>query len=121
MQPSRTQFYRPVRDRETRRDKRMHHPVFDVRIGGEVWRTANWSLGGLLLIRSYEGSLVPGDRVRGSIAPAGARAAEGVPFTARIVRRARGGHALAVQFDPLDDRLLAFLERCLRRSLRASA
>lgn len=123
MPPSRTRSYHPLRYHDPRRDKRMVQPVFDVRIGDEVWRTANWSLGGLLLIRPYEGLLEPDDPVRGSIAFPAARESEGVPlesipFKARVVRRVRRNRALALRFDPLDERLLTFLERCWQRRLR---
>ncbi|WP_119461191.1 PilZ domain-containing protein [Rhodospirillaceae bacterium SYSU D60014] len=118
--PSRTQSYRKIGHREPRRNKRLANPVFAVHINGEVWYTENWSLGGLFLIRSYTGSLNPGDSVDGLIVGTTRNGSESVRFTARVVRRAHRGRALALQFDQLDDRLLDFFERCLRKRLRPS-
>lgn len=117
---SRTQSYRPIRYREPRRDKRLVQPVFAVHIGDEVWHTENWSLGGLFLIRPYEGPLEPDDPVDGRIVGKTRTGLESIRFTAHVLRRERRSQALALQFDRLDARLLDFFERCLRQRLRPS-
>lgn len=120
MSLSRTHSYRKIGHREPRRDKRLVQPSFAVHINGEVWRTENWSLGGMLLIRPYDGPLEPDDHVDGLIVGTTRNGSESIRFTARVVRRVPRSQTVALKFDQLDERLLDFFERCLRQQLRPS-
>lgn len=111
----------PIRYREARRDQRLLLPRFHAVVDGHVLPTANWSLGGLLLNgRMPAGSgaaWLTGAPVTGVLGGETRRGLQTVPFTATVARLQPSPEAIALRFADAGDRVIDFLEECLRRRL----
>jgi hypothetical protein len=99
---------------ETRRDRRYRFPVLTVEIHGNLYQTADWSLGGLSL-RAYNGAGAIGMRLTGVIRVPGTKGA--AAFEGRVVRFDRSRYRLALRFADITDELIVLLERALMRRL----
>jgi hypothetical protein len=106
---TRTSFDQP----EARRDRRYPLPTLYLVIGEAEYSTANWSLGGFLLLE-YDRPAAPGDVLHGFMRFEGTDA---VPFNAEIVRIGPEPGQVGARFRELGDPAFDLLDRRLSRRL----
>lgn len=94
---------------DLRRQRRSMTPTFEVIVECELYRSVDWSAGGVHLDGVCEG-LDIGTRVEGWIALPGAR--EAFAFSGRVLRTDDATGNTVVGFDDMDDETAAFLDRC---------
>lgn len=110
-----TMGFRKVSNAEHRRDKRLRLPIFTVKIGGSIFDSLNWSLGGMLL-GNYDGYLFQGMTVPVSVRlkdpgqPEQA-AEDGLTIEALVIRHDLEKRQLALKFTRLTPTALDFFER----------
>ena len=108
MRTSRTNFDR----QEARRDRRYAQPLLTVAIDGQDFASDNWSLGGFQLTAKLPSE--PGTLVTGVMRVDGA---EGLPFSAAVVRRDEAAGVIAFRFHNLSPLVIGKLDRALARRL----
>jgi hypothetical protein len=99
---------------EERRDRRHPLPPLAVKLGGGLFQTINWSLGGFLL-GGYKGLHVPGETIEGSFRIDG-HGAE-YAFAAEIVRADIDAETLAAHFTELAPGAIDQLDKAIARRL----
>jgi hypothetical protein len=109
MQRTRTSFDRA----EARRDRRYPMPALFVTIGGHEHITANWSLGGFMLV-DYAQPVEPGAVLEGEIRFDGTRSA---PFKAEVMRVGPASGEIGARFRELADAAFDLLDRGVSRKL----
>jgi hypothetical protein len=97
-----------------REHDRVSDPAIRLQIGSKIYRSINWSLGGVL-IDGYEGGLSTGSLLsinelglsRGVMTP--------VNISARVIRADAGANHLAIQMLEIDQSAYAILQKLLAR------
>lgn len=122
--PSPSALKKAPSGREKRVHPRVDTPFLAVKIDGEVYRTVNWSMGGML-IDGYGGRLTAGALLTVEALGNGGGNLRAVNIRARVTRSERkdshpGECRLAVTYLDLDDEAYAVLAVALR-SRAASA
>jgi hypothetical protein len=84
--------------RDRRIDERVQSTALEISLDGEVYRTVDWSLSGVLLA-DYYGSRGTGDEVEGSVQIT--RDMSSFPFKAVVIRRDPTMGQLALNFTDL--------------------
>ncbi|HYM71439.1 MAG TPA: PilZ domain-containing protein [Stellaceae bacterium] len=95
---------------ELRRHRRYMTPIFEVIVECELFRSLDWSTGGVLLDGVCEG-VEAGTPVEGWIALPGSR--EAFAFSGRVLRVDEGTGNTVVHFDDIEDETIAFLNRSI--------
>ena len=95
---------------DLRQDNRRMVPIFEIIVECELFRSVDWSMGGVHLDGVCEGAKV-GCPVEGWIALPEARKA--FAFTGRILRNDPTTGNTVVRFDDIEDETVDFLDRAL--------
>src|SRR5579864_7224067 len=95
---------------ELRHERRYMSPVFEVIVECELFRSLDWSRGGIRLDGPCE-SLRAGSAVEGWIALPGRR--EAFAFSGRVLRSNEATGNAVVCFDDIEEDTAAFLDRSL--------
>ncbi len=93
---------------ELRRQRRYMSPVFEVIVECELFRSLDWSSGGIQLDGPCEGLRI-GSAVEGWIALPGMR--EAFAFSGRVLRSDEATGNAVVCFDDIEEDTAAFLDR----------
>jgi hypothetical protein len=100
-----------------REHDRVSDPAIRLKIGAKIYRSLNWSLGGVL-IEGYEGGLSTGSLL--SILEIGLSRGvmSQVKVHARVIRADEGGGVLAIQMLELDQSAYAILQKLLVKKMQ---
>ena len=93
---------------ELRNQRRYMNPTFEVIVECELFRSLDWSAGGIHLDGVCEGVGI-GSPVEGWIALPGAR--EAYAFSGRVLRTDEGTGNTVLHFDDIEEDTIAFLDR----------
>ena len=109
MQRTRTSYDRP----EARRDRRYPLPSLRLTIGGQEYASANWSLGGFMLL-DFDTPVRPGALLEGSFHFEGSHS---LPFKAEVMRVGPAGGEIGARFRDLSEAAFDLLDRAILRKL----
>lgn len=100
-----------------RRDRRYEIPPLQVAIGGAIYTTTNWSLGGVLL-DGYKGVRRPGESVQVNLIAHDGDVAYQHAAETEVVRVGPAPGELALHFKRMDPETLDTLEHLIMGRLR---
>ncbi len=112
-----TMSYRKVGNRDHRRDKRLPLPIFNIRVGGKVCDTLNWSLGGLL-VTGYTGRDKADDLIDVEVKIKDTDGDYALKVAARVVRVDAKTEQIALRFEEMSPLIYDFFERSFSARFR---
>jgi len=105
--------------KNAREHERVSGPTIRLQIGGNVYRSVNWSLGGVM-ITSYQGGLTTGSLLSISELGLGRGVMTQVNVRARVIRADEEACFLALQLLEIDHAAYGILQKLLARKMDVS-